>query len=293
MKLPDEDKAVLDIAKEHEKQFSAASRLFDHIVSSLSGGKANGGEHLNRCLSALIIRLLRLHYAAVKLSSLGLASEAKIQIRAMLEICINLYALEQAPSPADYARKWLAWDLHNYLKQVKTELKHHPESQSLFDEHFRIAETVKTEMDAAALQAWQQEHTQKYPEAGDYVKARWKRFLSSGPSMLDLKSLAIAVDTGTGGKARMADTYDYVYPNSSGVAHGSDLASMISFHDETGIVLKLAPSLDSVTTVVVTSTCLLQTGAAIIFRQLKLGGDNFPTETFEIAKSGVPPNDHP
>lgn len=110
MKLPDEDKAIVDIANEFKAQISAADRLFDHIVGTLNKATAKGSsEHLNACLSALIIRLLRLHYAAVKLAATGIASEAKIQIRAMLEICINLYALKHSASPGDYARKWMAW----------------------------------------------------------------------------------------------------------------------------------------------------------------------------------------
>ena len=288
MKLPDEDKAIADIATEFKVQISAADRLFDYVAGTLHQATAGGNsEHLNACLSAVIIRLLRLHYTAVKLSSIGVASEAKIQIRAMLEICINLYALKYASSPMDYARKWMAWDLHNYMKQVETDLKRNPENRPLFEEHFRIANSVKAEMASIAQEEWNRKHPVKFPDINDYVAHRWKTFLSRGPSLLDLKSLAISADKASGGATQMANTYDYVYPNSSGVAHGSDLASMISFNTETNITLKLAPTRDSINTVLVTSTCLLQTGASIICPLLKLGGESFSTETFEIAKSGV------
>lgn len=287
MKLPDEDKAVVDIANEFKAQISAADRLFDYIFSTLNGATARGDNDLNTCLTALAIRLLRLHYAAVKLAATGIASEAKIQIRAMLEICINLYALKHSSSPGDYARKWMAWDLHNYIKQVEVDLKRNPGNRSLFEEHFRMANSVKAEMTSVAREEWNREHPSKFTNVEDYIEHRWKKFLSRGPSMLDLKSLAIAADKASGGASQMANVYDYVYPNSSGVAHGSDLASMISFNTGTNITLKLAPTRDSINTVLVTSTCLLQTGASIIFPLLRLGGDNFSTETFEIAKSGV------
>lgn len=105
-----------------------------------------------------------------------------------------------------------------------------------------MANSVKAEMTAIAREEWNREHPNKFPNVEDYIEHRWKKFLSRGPSMLDLKSLAIAADKASGGVAQMANVYDYVYPNSSGVAHGSDLASMISFNTATDITLKLANS---------------------------------------------------
>lgn len=287
MKLPDEEKAMSDIALEFAPQFSAAKQLFEYIRNSVDGGKANNTEVVNSCLSAVLVRLLRLHYAAVKLASLGIASEAKLQIRAMLELCINVAALKQSSNPEDYARKWVAWDLHNYMKQVKTELKYYPEKTSLFEEHFKLSEPVKAEMDAIA----RREGEGIWPGDSDrierHVKGKWKSFLAHGPSMLDLKSLAVQVDSRCATSFGMVGVYDYVYPNSSGVIHGSDLASMIDGRDPTGIVMKLAPSRDSIKTVVVTSTCLLQMGAPAICALLKIGPETMAAETFVIAKSGV------
>jgi hypothetical protein len=293
MKLPDEEKAVSDIAKEFALQLSAAKRLFEYIYSVVNGATAKNKESVNSCLLAVLVRMLRMHYAAVKLASLGIASEAKLQIRAMLEMCINIYALQQSPDPEEYARNWVAWDLHNYMKQVETELKLHPEKKPLFDEHFKLANPVKVKLDANA----RKEGSKRWPANPEriekYIKCRWKDFLAHGPSMLDLRSLATRVDVGSAGEAKMVGIYDYIYPNSSGVIHGSELATMVSGLNATEIVLKLAPSRDFINTIVVTSTCLLQTGASLICGLLKIGPANMAAEIYTIAKSGIVPDMKP
>jgi len=288
MKLPDEDKAVPDIARAFKPLLDAADKLFEYVQVSAKGATPKGGVRLNNCLSSVLARLLRLHYSAVKLASVGVASEAKLPIRALFELVVNLYALEQAVDKEEYARRWIAWDLHNYMRQIETELKVHPELEPKFADHRKLAEAVKREMDDTAKREASASPGKNAAEVEKRVKGKWKEFMKHGPSMVDMRSLADSVDKKSGGKSNLLPIYDRVYPNSSGVIHGSDLASMIELSDGKQIVLKLAPTEDHIEVILVTSTVLLSMGSQVIFRILGIGPAKAEEEMNAIVAPAMP-----
>ncbi|MBI4376516.1 MAG: hypothetical protein HY549_08710 [Elusimicrobia bacterium] len=287
MKLPDEDKALPDIANEFAPQLKAGYELFAYLQKIATDAKTKAGQRQVMCLSSVLTRLLRLHYAAVKLSSTGIASEAKLQVRAMFEMVINLYALEQSGDAEEYSRKWIAWDLHNYMKQIEVELRAHPENAPLFEEHKRLADSVKKDLGDEARLAAQARWPSDAAKGEAHVAGKWKEFLKHGPSMVDLRSLATAVDAKSGGKTNMVAIYERVYPNASGVMHGSDLSSMLEPSSASKIVLKLAPTRDGIETVLVTSTVLLQMGALVICRLLGIAPPDMLAETNAIVNQAV------
>ncbi|MBU1570441.1 MAG: hypothetical protein KKE00_07990, partial [Proteobacteria bacterium] len=82
MKLPDEDKALPDIARGFAPQLRAADQLFEYLQGLVNNVTSKANQRLTMCLSSVFTRLLRLHCAATKIATIGIASEAKLQVRA-------------------------------------------------------------------------------------------------------------------------------------------------------------------------------------------------------------------
>ena len=75
----------------------------------------------------------------------------------------------------------------------------------------------------------------------------------------------------------MQRTYDQFYPYASGVAHGSDLESLVHSNnvEENKIVLKMAPSTDNIFALVVTSSSFLGRVSISVANVLKIGSPGF------------------
>lgn len=269
MKLPDEDIAAPDIARAFAPHFAAGDRLFDFVRGMVTGVRLVTTQRVHYCVAPVLTRLLRLHYTATKLSSVGLASEGKMAVRAIFENVVNLHALEHSPDREEFARRWIAWDLVNFMRQVEAEVRLHPGNEPLFAEHRRIAEDVEREIREEAREMATARWPTDADRRGKFENARWKAFKSRGPSMKNMRALAQDVD-GRAGGTNFATSYDFVYPNASGVVHGSDLSSLI---EQTGqqIVLKLAPTQDGIDTVLMSSNIWLMMGAASAGRVMGIG----------------------
>ena len=286
MKLPDEDIAVPDIAKAFAVQLDVADKLFEYVSAMMNGVRFASTQNIHSCVAPVLTRLLRLHYATVKLASVGLASEAKMPVRATFENVVNLYALELSPDREEYARRWIAWDLVNFMKQVEAEIRLHPHNEPLFAEHKRIAGTVEREIReeaaAEALARWPTDAARRET----FVDGRWRVFKSHGPSMKDMRALSQEVDGKTNPKTNFSTSYDFIYPNASGVVHGSDLSSLVE-QTATQIVVKLAPTPDWIETVLNSSNIWLMMGAASAARVLKIGAEDAGTQMEAMVRPSV------
>lgn len=270
MKLPDEDRAVPDIAHDYAAHFDAGDRLFLFVSELMRGVRFTRLQRIHMCVAPVLTRVLRLHYVVHKLARVGLASEAKMAVRAIFENVVNLHALEQSGDREEYARRWIAWDLISFMRQVEAEVRLHPHNEPLFADHRRIAVEVergiREEAAAEAARRW----PGNAARAEKFVDGRWKQFRGHGPSMKDMRTLAEGVDFSSDPKSNFLRSYDFFYPNASAVIHGSDLSSLIEVAG-TQVVLKLAPVPDEIETVLMTSNTWLMMGASSGARVLNIG----------------------
>lgn len=270
MKLPDEDLAVPDIARAFAVHFEAADRLFAFVTGMMAGVRFAQRQRIHMCVAPVLTRVLRLHYVVNKLAAVGLASEAKMAVRAIFENVVNLYALEQSADREEYARRWIAWDVVNFMRQVEAEIRLHPENAPLFEDHRRIADEVERGLRAEAAVDAERRWPRNAAKAATFIDGRWRQFRGHGPSMKDMRALAQEVDGRSQPRTNFYRSYDFFYPNASAVVHGSDLSSLIELAG-TQIVLKLAPVPDEIETVLMTANTWLMMGASSTARVLGIG----------------------
>jgi hypothetical protein len=270
VKLPDEDIATPEIARAFAVHFGAADRLFEYVKDLLGGTRLNLVERIHYCEAPVLTRLLRLHYTVSKLASVGLGSEAKMAVRSIFENVVNLYALEHSADREEYARRWIAWDLVNFMKQVDAEIRLHPHNEPLFAEIRGIAGGVEREIREESRILAETHWPAGSQKARNFIDKRWQAFRNRGPSMKNMRALAQEVDGKTGGATHFAASYDFVYQNASGVVHGSEISRLID-QTPTQIVLKLAPTTDEIESVLMSSNVWLSMGAASVCRVLHIG----------------------
>lgn len=283
MKLPDEDIAIPNIASKFKSHFEFADIVFERSKELLTGKISNPNQkHL--CLFPVLTRMMRLHYCSVKLASSGFALEGKLQVRAMFENFLNVLALEYASDRTQYARRWIAWDLANHMKQVSVYLKDKPELNEITGNRKEILNDIKKEIEAENRVEGERLWPSDQKRVAKYVKTRWNIFVSKGPSMQNLRDLAGALDKKIPERSNFQRTYDQFYAYASGVAHGSDLESLIHSDklEQNKIVLKMAPSTDDIDALVVTSSFFLGRVAASASRVLLIGSPNFSTTMQKI-----------
>jgi len=289
MKLPTEDIAQKDIVRIYRQHFGFADAVFEK-TRILFSGKVPPHSPIVLCLMPVLTRMMRLHYCCIKLASMGCALEGKLQGRAMFENLVNVLALEYSADQELYARRWIAWDLANHIKQVKIYVADNPNDAKLLVEK---EEMLKETRNAIALESrstaklrWPTDVTRQ----NQYVKDRWKIFVDKGPSMRDLRENAGFAD-GKISRANLQRTYDQFYPYASGVMHGSDIKSLVETDKiaENKIVLKLAPSKKDIPELIVTSSFFLGRAAASVSRVVGLGGKNFSDEVNDILATAPNP----
>lgn len=278
MKLPTEDNAVPDIARRFKKHFGFADIVFEKSKELISGTVNSPGE-LCLCLLPVLTRMMRLHYCSIKLASLGCALEGKLQARSMFENLVNVLALEHSENVALYARRWIAWDLANNLKQIRVFVRDNPNYNYLLKEREKLLKTTKEAINADSREMGLKKWHGNNERINKYVKERWGVFERKGPSMEDIRTLAGIVDAKIP-RCNLQRTYDQFYPYASGVMHGSDVKSLVEAKKiaENKIVLKLAPSPVDILELVLTSSFFLGRTAASVSRVMKIGGDRYPDE---------------
>lgn len=264
MKLPDEDKGARDIARALRPQLEAAEKLFECVLGAAQGAPAAGGPHLRACLSAALARLLRLHYAAVKLASAGVAAEARPQIRALFELVVHVRALAQSSDPEEYARRWIAWELRGDAAGRE------------------LSEALKGDLDAEARKDAQGRWPREPERIEAFVAGRWTEFLKHGPSRADLRSLAAAVDMRSQDKTKLAATYDALFPAVSGALPSAPLRARLDLPEGAPLTPALVPTREDVETVLVTSVVLLEMGALAVAGRLGLGAADFQKQMLSI-----------
>lgn len=282
MQLPTEDIAQKDIARIYKKHFDFADAVFDK-TRTLFSGKVPPHSPIVLCLMPVLTRMMRLHYCCIKLASMGCALEGKLQGRAMFENLVNVLALEYSDNQELCARRWIAWDLANHLKQLRAYVSDHPETASLLTEKKEILKETKSaislESGATARLQWPADVKRQ----AKYVKDRWKLFVTKGPSMRDLRENAGFVDKKIPG-GNLQRTYDQFYTYASGVMHGSDIKTLVEADkiEEKKVILKLAPSKTDIPELIVTSSFFLGRAASSVSRVVKLGGSNFTADINNI-----------
>lgn len=286
MRLPDEEIAAVEIQQAFEPQLTAANRLFEFVQQMIIGGRFDPGQRVHYCVAPVLVRLLRLHYSAVKLASVGLAAEAKMSVRATFENVVNLHSLELSQDRELYARRWIGWDLINYRRQADAVIARDAAHAPAFAEHMRLAAEVEAEIREEARQSGLPRWPNDPQRLQTYVEGRWKVFTNNGPAMKNMRDLARDVDAGTAGRTHFEQSYAVVYPNASGVVHGSDLASLIETQGNQ-IALILAPTEAGIETVLVTSTVWLQLGATVASRLLNIGPADREKQMEEIVRPAL------
>lgn len=276
MKLPDEDIAVSDLAQKYKPYFDLGDRVFDD-TRNIVDGKVKNINSLHMCLLPVLARMLRLHYSAYRLASVGRAEEAKLPVRAMFENLVNVLALEHNDNSLRYAQRWIGWDLSNHMKQVDKYLQTHPDRTPDFDKLKAIHKDTKDAVAAESRARGEEKWPGNNARITKYVEDRWDQFMGHGPSMENMRRLAAIVDGAMGGGGNLQRIYDQFYGYASGVVHGSDLQSLLDINEisQNRLVLRLAPSETDMEEIMITSSFMLGRTGLSISRVLNIGGQAY------------------
>lgn len=201
IKLPLHNEALSQIHREHSDVLRTSRKVWTIIRSIIKHMNRVGkgkSDHLILCLTAIHPKLVKLYWSAYMHCYHGLAFEAFLPLRAVYEIRLNLFYMENHPNPKEIARLWGVWDGANGEKQAlclgnQALIKIHEEA--LKDDKMRFGK-------------------------------RWDLFALKGPSMMGMRGIAKEIDKWKK-NSQMIEEYNRYYNVLSGASHGYNLLSYI------------------------------------------------------------------
>ncbi|MBI4217676.1 MAG: hypothetical protein HY610_01020 [Elusimicrobia bacterium] len=215
-------------------------------------------KHLNLCLAAIYSKQLKLYWSVYIHAFNGLGLEAQLPLRAMWQVLLNLLYLKRKKDHGEVAKQWLLWVYANSNKQLKGSIVQTKKGMTLADELEKSLSAEKAAMG----------------------EKEWKVFTKNGPSRIDLTSLSHMLG--------MSEGHNMLYPFISGVSHGYDLLSHVTYIDSNQISIKITPDATFVDIVLITAMSIMRDCLYIINELLGLGKDgkvNELTDLFSKARA--------
>jgi hypothetical protein len=239
MKLFDEDAAKITIRTNYASLWSDVEKIWAVADSLINEGQLapETEPRVRWVMAGMYCRQVRFFRSVILLLEHGLDQEAKVLLRAMFELFLQLKFNEQSADRVKTARWFLMWDNASSSKMINVISQHDSSRQDwqrLKDKYKENLKEIRKEI----------EETSK-SESSEAKDRRWGDYVRYGPSMMNAENLAKHLG--------FIKTYDYLYRESSKVVHAADIFFYVQPGDE-AFHAKKGPS-DEWLDVVMKSAC--------------------------------------